>query len=129
MTSLANETGFQERVDSDAAKIVAETQAKALASHLASMRKELHMFASPFYLEHLASERAKLRAKEKVLQAELETAEAGLKKTWEKKKKVYTVMGPSLRGQEAPVPTVGFALAPGLTPARSDAHWPLSLAS
>jgi len=73
-----NDTDFDRRVDEQASQLGNETETKALATVLGSMRKEMRKFASPFYLEHLISEQRQLKASELELEADLQNAEAGL---------------------------------------------------
>lgn len=75
---MQNETTFQGQVDEEAKALASETQAQALATMLGGMRKEMRKFASPFFLEHLYSERQRLKEEEKELQVQLETAEGGM---------------------------------------------------
>lgn len=65
---------FDSNVDNETAHVANETQAKALAGLLGTMRKEMRKFASPFYLEHLISEQKLLKAAEIQLQANLDAA-------------------------------------------------------
>merc|ERR1719240_903039 len=73
-----NDTDFDRRGDEQAGTLAAETQTKALASVLGTMRKEMRKFASPFYMEHLITEQRQLKATELQLEAALEKAEANL---------------------------------------------------
>jgi len=75
---MQNETTFQGQVDAEAQALASETQAQALATMLGGMRKEMRKFASPFFLDHLYSERQRLKEEETELQAQLETAEGGM---------------------------------------------------
>eukprot|EP00929_Paragymnodinium_shiwhaense_P092056 TRINITY_DN5193_c0_g1_i1.p1 TRINITY_DN5193_c0_g1~~TRINITY_DN5193_c0_g1_i1.p1 ORF type:complete len:356 (+),score=125.49 TRINITY_DN5193_c0_g1_i1:121-1188(+) len=75
---MQNETAFQTQVDSEAAELASETQAQALARMLGGMRKEMRKFASPFFLDHLYSERKRLKEAEVTLQAELDASEGDL---------------------------------------------------
>lgn len=75
---MGNETAFQGQVDAEAKDLANETQAQALAMMLGGMRKEMRKFASPFFLDHLYSERKRLKAEEVELQAQLESSEAGM---------------------------------------------------
>lgn len=78
IAEFENETDFQSRVDAGAERLATETKAHALADMLGGMRKELRKFASPFYLEHLDSERRRLKSAEQVLQADYDAAQAAV---------------------------------------------------
>jgi hypothetical protein len=80
-TYLINSSAYESRVDSEADAIAAESNATALAAMLATVRKEMHKFASPFYLQYLQSENKRLRAEEPELQAEVEAARLALTTT------------------------------------------------
>lgn len=75
MSELRNTTGFEKKVDAEADGVANETNATQLAKLLGGMRKEMRKFASPFYIEHLAAEREKLKSLEVGLQSDLSKAE------------------------------------------------------
>lgn len=75
MSELRNTTGFEKKVDAEADGVANETNATQLAKLLGGMRKEMRKFASPFYIEHLAAEREKLKSLEVGLQSDLSSAE------------------------------------------------------
>jgi hypothetical protein len=75
---LSNSTIYEARVDSEADQVADESGATALASLLGTVRKEMHKFAAPFYLQYLAREMQRLKAEEPQLQANVEAARVAL---------------------------------------------------
>eukprot|EP00747_Dinoflagellata_sp_TGD_P163163 gnl/TRDRNA2_/TRDRNA2_181543_c0_seq1.p1 gnl/TRDRNA2_/TRDRNA2_181543_c0~~gnl/TRDRNA2_/TRDRNA2_181543_c0_seq1.p1 ORF type:complete len:213 (+),score=89.07 gnl/TRDRNA2_/TRDRNA2_181543_c0_seq1:66-704(+) len=68
LAMLQDESGQNKQVD-DTVKVVAdETQSKALAGFLGDMWKEMRMFASPFYKEHLEEKLIQLHEQERELE-------------------------------------------------------------
>eukprot|EP00927_Polykrikos_kofoidii_P050470 TRINITY_DN44387_c0_g1_i1.p1 TRINITY_DN44387_c0_g1~~TRINITY_DN44387_c0_g1_i1.p1 ORF type:complete len:246 (+),score=54.92 TRINITY_DN44387_c0_g1_i1:133-870(+) len=74
-----NESAFNRFVDTEAARVAAETNSQALAMMLGKMRKETRKFSAPFYLEWLAKKRTNLLAEEVTLKANLDVAQSKLK--------------------------------------------------
>eukprot|EP00401_Gymnodinium_catenatum_P077545 CAMPEP_0117492984 /NCGR_PEP_ID=MMETSP0784-20121206/18867_1 /TAXON_ID=39447 /ORGANISM="" /LENGTH=340 /DNA_ID=CAMNT_0005287829 /DNA_START=116 /DNA_END=1138 /DNA_ORIENTATION=- len=78
---LKNKTAFESRVDAEASSVAVQTDSSALGKFLATMRKEMWQFASPFYLKHLEQQQQALKAAEAKLKADLQAAQAALGNT------------------------------------------------
>lgn len=93
---------FDSKVDAEAKTVAGETQTKALASVLGSMRKEMRKFAAPFYLEHLVDEQRQLKAAELQLEAELDSAQGKTGKMMESLFRPGAPAAGGLRGTAEP---------------------------
>lgn len=74
LAKLDDDKGFQKNVRSKVRTVANETQSLHMAKMLGEMWKEMRMFASPFFKEHLKEKQAKLIQEEKVLQARFNAA-------------------------------------------------------
>lgn len=70
IADIKNQEAFHKKVDNDVLQVTRETETNNLGPFLGSMWKEMRMFASPFYLQHLEEEKAALAAEEKKLRGE-----------------------------------------------------------
>lgn len=100
IADIKNQEAFHKKVDEDVKQVSTETETQALGPFLGAMWKEMRMFASPFYLQHLEEEKAALQEREKKLRGEAHPC-------IDKQKE------PKIVQQPEPIKAAGVSMVPG----------------